>query len=63
MNAETDATNVVELHPPSKLSKVRSAALATAFYGMPIAATAAAIYFGAKMQRMQLETAKLNPKL
>jgi len=43
----------------SKLTRIKSAAIATAFYGGMGALTVGSMYLGFKMTKMQLETAKL----
>ncbi|MET0528975.1 MAG: hypothetical protein ABW003_11655 [Microvirga sp.] len=58
--SETETVKVVEAPKPSWKTKTRNAALAAGFYGMPIAFTSVAIYFGSKTSRMNFETAKLN---
>lgn len=45
---------------PSKLSKVKDAAIMTGIFVIPVAITGASLYFGVKMQKMQLDAARLN---
>lgn len=45
---------------PSKLQRVKSAAITAGFFGTCAVITGGSIYAGLKMTKMQLETAKLN---
>jgi beta-mannanase len=61
MHNESNADRTVDEPVKStKKQKLKSAALATAFYGIPIAITAAGMIYSAKMGKMQFDTAKLN---
>ena len=58
--ANPDATVVIEPVKPSKLDRIKSAAVTTAWIVIPCAVTGGLMYASAKTTRMQLETAKLN---
>lgn len=55
-----ETPEVVETVKSSKLSKIKSAAAAGAFWGLPAIALGGSIYASVKMTKMQLDTAKLN---
>lgn len=60
MSIENETPEVIDLPKPSKLKRIKSAALAVGFYGTTTAIVGASLYYSAKMARMQLETAELN---
>jgi hypothetical protein len=61
MHNESNADRPVDEPVKStKMQKLKSAALATAVYGIPLAITGASIVYSVKMGKMQFDTAKLN---
>lgn len=58
--SENETPEVVELHKPSKLSRIKSNAVAVGIYTIPIALVGGLMYASVKMTAMQLETAKLT---
>lgn len=60
MHNESLADRESEPIKPSKLQRIKSAALVAGFYGTCAAVTGGSIYAGLKMTKMQLETARLN---
>lgn len=55
-----DELHELEPHKPSKLDRIKSAAVVAGWIIIPVTLTAGTMYASYKMSSMQLETAKLN---
>lgn len=60
MSIENETPEVIDLPKPSKLKRIKDAAIVAGFYGTTAVITGASLYYSVKMARMQLETAELN---
>ena len=58
--AETETIKVVEAAKPSKLDRVKDAAITAAWITIPVAVTGGLTFASYRMFKMQLDTAKLN---
>ncbi|MFL5660102.1 MAG: hypothetical protein ACJ8BW_01990 [Ktedonobacteraceae bacterium] len=57
---ETAAIPVDEPVKPSKLKRIKDVAITTGIIVIPVALSAASVYYTVKMGKIQLDTAKLN---
>lgn len=57
---ESQADREVEPVKPSKLTRIKDAAVVTAWIAIPVGATLGFTYLGWKVNKMQLDTARLN---
>lgn len=57
---EIETPKVVELSKPSKLDRIKSAAITTGIFVIPTVVSGGLLYVSVKMTKMQLDTAKLN---
>jgi len=60
MHNESLADRELEPVKPSKLTRVKDAAVVAGVFVIPAAITVGSLYVGLKMQKMQLDAAKLN---
>jgi hypothetical protein len=60
LNLESVEQDAPEPIKSSKLEKIKSAAIVVGFYGSCAAITGGSMYFGWKLTKMQLDTAKLT---
>jgi hypothetical protein len=58
--SETETPTLVEPSKPSKLKRIKSAAVTTGFIAIPVVLTGASMLYSGKLAKMQLETAKLT---
>ena len=60
MHNESAAIRELEPVKPSKLTRIRDAAIVTGIFVIPAAVIAGSMYASIKMTKTQLETARLN---
>lgn len=58
--SENETPKVVEPVKPSKLSRIKDAAITAGIFVIPAAVIGGSMYASIKMTSMQLDTAKLN---
>jgi|tagenome__1003787_1003787.scaffolds.fasta_scaffold7250570_1 hypothetical protein len=57
---ETPAVPVDKRSKPSKLQRIKDVTITTGIIVIPVALSAASVYYTVKMGKLQLDTAKLN---
>lgn len=60
MSESETTAKVAEPPKPSKLQRMKDAAITTGIFVIPVALSAASVYYTVKMGKIQLDTAKLN---